>query len=77
MQNQDLKSKVLEEIMSLMDQNDGERLKSHPKLMAAKVEVEKTQPGVDPIDGGGPESGELEEEVSPEMLQKLLDMIKE
>lgn len=76
MQDQDLKSKVLEEIMALMDQNDGERLKSHPKLMAAKLEVENPEPGVDPVDGGL-EKPELEEEITPEMLQKLMEMIKE
>lgn len=32
-----VKSKVLGEIMKLMDEKDGEKLKMHPKLVAMKV----------------------------------------
>lgn len=39
------KKKVLEEIMSLMDEKEGEKLKSHPKFMAAKIEVAKPVEG--------------------------------
>ena len=37
----DVRLKVLDEIMNLMDQKSGERLKGHPKLMAAKVVIAK------------------------------------
>jgi hypothetical protein len=43
MENADLKTKVLQEIMDLMDQKEGDALKSHPKLMAAKIEVAKPE----------------------------------
>lgn len=74
MQDLDLKKKVINEIMSLMDEKDGERLKSHPKLMAAKVSVEKK----DPMEALGEESEEMpegEEELSPEMIKQLLEMM--
>lgn len=63
--------------MDLMDEKEGENLKSHPKLMAAKIEVEK------PAEEMMEESEEVaapemaapsdDEEISPEMLQKLLE----
>jgi len=37
----EIKSKVLEELMSLMDEQEGENLKLHPKLVAAKITVAK------------------------------------
>jgi hypothetical protein len=37
MMKNNVKSKVLSEIMDLMDQKEGEKLMSHPKLMAMKV----------------------------------------
>ena len=36
-----MKSKVLSEIMDLMDQEDGKKLMNHPKLVAAKVTIAK------------------------------------
>lgn len=36
-----MKSKVLKEIMDLMDQEDGKKLMNHPKILAAKVTVSK------------------------------------
>jgi len=81
MQNMDVKKKVLEEIMGLMDEKEGDKLKSHPKLMAAKVEVVKPEMVM--------EEGSLEEEkmespdeeskesdmdgLTPEMIQELLE----
>ena len=41
MQDMEIKKKVLDEIMELMDEKEGEKLKMHPKLMAAKIEVVK------------------------------------
>lgn len=77
MEDLDLKKKVLQEMMDLMDQKDGESLKGHPKMMALKVEakpeVESPEPGVDPVDGGESE----EDELSPEMVQKILEMYKQ
>lgn len=74
MQDLDMKKKVAQEIMALMDEKDGERLKSHPKLMAAKIEVEKPEGemGLEP-ESEGLESSE--EELSPEMIEKLLEMM--
>ncbi len=79
MEDLEMKKKVLQEMMDLMDQKDGENLKGHPKMMALKVEakpeVEKPEFGVDPVDGGGPD--EEEEELTPEMVQKILEMYKQ
>lgn len=41
MQDMEIKKKVLDEIMELMDEKEGDKLKMHPKLMAAKIEVVK------------------------------------
>jgi hypothetical protein len=80
MQDLEMKKKVAQEIMALMDEKDGEMLKKHPKLMTASVEVEK-----DPVKSFGEdeasESPEMEakeggeEEISPEMIKKLLEMM--
>lgn len=75
MQDLEMKKRVADEIMALMDEKDGERLKRHPKLMAASVEVEK-----DPVMGEEPAEMEMadgEEEISPEMLAKLKELIGE
>lgn len=71
-----LKQNVLQEIMDLMDEKEGENLKSHPKLMAAKIEVEKPE-GEEMLE----ESSEApavpsEDEISPEMLEKLIEHFK-
>lgn len=73
MQDMEMKKKVAQEIMALMDEKDGERLKSHPKLMAAKIEVEKPESELELE--AKPEGMESEEELSPEMVQKLLEMM--
>ncbi len=67
MEDTELKSKVLEGMMEFMDELEGEKLKSHPRLMAAKMEV-KPKEEIEV---------ESEEEVDPEMLQKLMEMLKE
>ena len=74
MEDMEMKKKVAQEIMDLMDQKDGERLKSKsPKFSAAKIEVEKE--GV--LDGKEEPKVEVEstEELSPEMIEKLLEMV--
>lgn len=77
-----MKQKVIKEIMDLMDQGEGEDLKKKsPKFMAAAAEVEP-----EPMEemGESEESEEMmpkmgeesEEELSPEMIQKLMEMME-
>jgi hypothetical protein len=83
MKDLDVKKKVLDEIMGLMDEKDGERLKKKsPKFMAAKIEIAKPTPKSEESMeeeesemelGSSPEEGELD----PEMMQKLLEMYEE
>jgi hypothetical protein len=89
MKDLETKQKVLEEIMSLMDEKEGDKLKSHPKLMAAKIEIgkPKSEDGEDPAEelSESPldeskehlldEKPKDEEEVDPEMLKKLIEMM--
>lgn len=91
MQDLDLKKKVLSEIMGLMDEKEGDRLKNHPKLLAAKIEVakpadSKSEMGIEKLLGDKNEmdqdhevsespSVESEEEMSPELIQKLIEMM--
>lgn len=86
----EMKKKVAQEIMDLMDQKDGDRLKSHPKILAAQVSIDK-KPELDMLKGKDDESMESpkeeslespemekkedENELSPEMIQKLLEMM--
>ena len=81
----ELDKKVLEEIIGMLEEQEGEKLKKHPKLMAMQVEVEKPKlevenpesPEVDPVDGGVKEESEDDEELSPEMLKKLLEQLED
>lgn len=80
MQDLEMKQNILKEIMDLMDQKEGEKLKSHPKFMAAKVEVEKpaveeAEPKEESVEVG--EKSMSESEVSPEQLQMLLEQLKD
>ncbi len=87
MQDLDMKKKVIQEVIDLMEAKQGDKLKSHPKLMASKIEVAKGEPDEVEmseekpeieLEMGGPEKdGESEEELSPEMLQKLLEQLKD
>lgn len=81
MHNMEMKSKVLQEIMDLMDEKEGDDLKKHPKLMATKIEVAKpeveSEGGLEaeaPLEGA--KDGEGEEELSPEMIQQLLEALQ-
>lgn len=87
MKDLETKKKVLSEIMDLMDEKDGEMLKMHPKVLAAKVEVEKPEKedavsimkskmmgSEEPSEGLEIES---EDEMSPEMIKKMLEMYKD
>ncbi len=82
------KKKVLEEIMSLMDEKEGEKLKSHPKFMAAKIEVEKPIEGAAEIekekmlgDLGEEKPGHelaespLQEKAEDEISPEMIDML--
>ena len=79
MQDMDIKKKVLEEIMGLMDEKEGDKLKSHPKFMAAKIEVEKPEAEIKEIEPGVEvePSEEVEEEITPEMIDMLLKKYKD
>lgn len=79
MEDLELKKKIMSEIMGLMDEKEGEQLKSHPKLAMAKVEIEK--PGMEEevpsLDDVAKDSMEpKDEEIDPEMMAKLLEMYK-
>lgn len=77
MKDLETKKKVLSEIMELMDEKEGENLKmKSPKFMAAKVEIEKPEEEK-PIEMMSGEESEEKEELSPEMVQKLLEMYKD
>lgn len=81
-----IKQKVLDEIISLMDEEEGNKLKKHPKLMAAKISVEKAAPkemmSEMMPEGEGEESEDSEDEglelegLDEEMLAKLAKLIK-
>lgn len=79
MQDLELKKKVLQEMMDLMEQKDGESLKGHPKMMALKVEAKPEADSAEPKLGLDPEdaAAEGEEDLSPEMVQKILEMYKQ
>lgn len=89
MKDMDLKKKVLSEIMDLMDAREGDRLKKHPKLMKAEIEVvneekkeddemmpemmDEKEEGMEDIQ----EEKEAEMDIDPEMLQMLIEKMKE
>lgn len=79
MEDLELKKKVLQEMMDLMDQKDGENLKGHPKMMALKVEAkpEVGSPDDEVLDSQKVEDSEDEDDLSPEMVQKILEMYKD
>jgi hypothetical protein len=73
MKDLETKQKVLDEIMALMDDMDGEKLKKHPKIMAAKIEI-KQKPKLK-IEGEKPEL-EDEEEMDEDLLEELLKQLR-
>ena len=77
MKGMEVKSKVLKEIMDLMGEKDGYRLKSHPKFMAMKVS--KVEPVGKEIVEEKPEleSDDLDlESLDPDLLEKLMKLAK-
>jgi hypothetical protein len=68
----DLEKKVLEGLIEMLEEQEGEKLKKHPKVMAMQMEVEK-KPVMPEVEE---ESEDEEMELSPELIQKLLEMSK-
>lgn len=89
MKDMDLKKKVLSEIMDLMDAREDDRLKKHPKLMKAEIEVVKEEKKEDDemtpemmdekeeVMDEMSEEKEAEMDIDPEMLQMLIEKMKE
>lgn len=87
MKDMDLKKKVLSEIMDLMDAREGDRLKKHPKLMKAEIEVvneekkedeDEMKVEMDPKLDAKEDVAEGEmDDIDPEMLQMLIEKMKE
>ena len=83
MKDLELKKNVLKEIMDLMDSREGDRLKGlKAKAAPVKVETEAaSEPEGEMSENEGMESeaeGEDSEmDLSPEMIQKLLEKLKE
>jgi hypothetical protein len=71
----ELEKKVLEGIIEMLDEQEGEKLKKHPKLMAMQVEVEK-KPKLEEMPELEEKEDESEMELTPELIQKLLEMQK-
>jgi hypothetical protein len=72
----ELEKKVLEGLIQMLDEQEGEKLKKHPKLMAMEVEIEK-KPKMEEMEEPEMESeDDSEMELTPELIQKLLEMSK-
>ena len=71
----DLEKKVIEDIIAMLDEQEGEKLKKHPKLMSMEVEVEK-KPEMEKPEMEDESEDESEMELSPEMLAELMKLVK-
>ena len=83
-----LKSKVLKELIDVLDQEDGKMLMKHPKVMAAKITVAKPiekgamldKPEMkEEMEGEGEEEMESPDEVVPDIMEdfdELPDEVK-
>jgi hypothetical protein len=69
----ELEKKVLEGLIQMLDEQEGEKLKKHPKLMAMEVEIEK-KPKMEEPEMESEDDSEME--LTPELIQKLLEMSK-
>ena len=104
MDDMEIKKKVLQEMMDLMDEKEGDKLKSHPKMMALNILPSKSTKMADgsAMSDDDDAKGEADEEkqedpqeealespdeekqedsmegddLSPEMIKKLLEMYK-
>lgn len=79
MKDLETKESILQEIMDLMSDREGDDLKKHPKLMAAKIEVAK--PEVDPSEPKVPSDvlaeKDEDEEITPDQIKALLAHFKD
>lgn len=73
----ELEKKVLEGIIEMLDEQEGEKLKKHPKLMAMEIEVGKKPEEMPMAEKEVEKEDESEIDLSPEMIQKLMEMVKE
>jgi hypothetical protein len=74
----DMKSKVLKEIMSLMDEEDGKKLMNHPKILAAKVTVSKPMDKMPLEDEAEADVPKLDEGAeAPEEPEGLADVLED
>jgi len=74
-----IKQGVLQEIMDLMDNREGNKLKSHPRLMAAKVTVAKPKCEMDEDEETASKSMDKMDDIAdldPEILDKLLALVE-
>lgn len=83
MKDLQMKQGILKEIMGLMDSREGDRLKGHPKFVKASIDVVKPDalekdedPAEEALESPDMEKKEGDEELSPEMIQMLLDKFK-
>lgn len=78
-----LKNKVLEDLMSVLDEEDGAKLMKHPKVLAAKVTIAKPMGEEMPKIHEGeemPEMPEMEGEEMPETEgepEGLMDILED
>lgn len=78
MKEQEIKKKILQEIMDMMDKKEGDSLKNHPKI--AKVDIKSNDPEMaeelkDKLVEPDMEN-DSNEEVDEETKQKLIDLYK-
>lgn len=86
----DVKSKILGELINVLNEEDGKMLKKHPKIMAAKVTIAKPldkkeemkkeemgdMEGMDAMEGMDDLEGLDDlESLSPEMKEKILNLL--
>lgn len=73
-----MKQNILKEIMDLMDVNEGDKLKKHPKFAKATViEIAKKPEDkkIEEMPMMKKEEGEDSEELSPEIIEALMEQL--
>lgn len=76
MDDLEMKKKVLQEMMDMMSEKDGDKLKQHPKMMSLKVEEKPLEGSPDEEKSESPSEEASEDDLSPEAIQKLLELYK-
>lgn len=71
-----MKQNILKEIMDLMDVNEGDKLKKHPKFAKATVIEIAKKPEDKKIEEMPMMKEDGEEELSPEMIEALLEQLQ-